>query len=213
MVTKSFKNMVVALGLMGMAVLAAPVFAQDSAPKAAEIPMPAVPGMDEAMMAKMKEYSTPNENHKVLDHFVGSWEYSLKWWKASDAPAEESTGTNEVKWIMDGRFIEQTTIGSIMNQPFEGRGIMGFDNLKKEYTSIWLDNMATGIMISSATYDAATQTFSEKGSFSCPIVNGPMSFRTITRIIDENTHTYEMYMNDKDGEEFKSMEITYQRKK
>ena len=73
--------------------------------------------------------------------------------------------------------------------------------------------MATGIMISSATYDAATQTFSEKGSFSCPIVNGPMSFRTITRIIDENTHTYEMYMNDKDGEEFKSMEITYQRKK
>lgn len=213
MITKSFKNLVVVLGLVGMAVLAAPVLAQDSAPKSAEVQMPAASGMDEAMMAKMKEYSTPNENHKALDPLVGSWDYSLKWWKAPGDPSEESTGTNEVKWIMDGRFIEQTTMGSMMNQPFEGRGITGFDNLKKEYTSIWLDNMATGVMVSSATYDPAMKTFTEKGSFSCPIIQGQMPFRTITKIIDDNTHTYEMYMNDKDGKEFKSMEITYKRKK
>lgn len=106
MITNSFKSIAVVSGLVGMAVLVMPVFAQDPTPMAAEVEVPPVPGMDEAMMAKMKEYSTPNENHRVLDHFIGNWEYSLKWWKAPGAPSEESTGTNEVKWIMDGRFDE-----------------------------------------------------------------------------------------------------------
>ncbi len=212
MMIKSFKNIVVALGFVGIAALAMPVLAQDPAPKAAEVQMPSAPGMDEAMMAKMKEYSTPNENHKVLDHFVGSWEYSLKWWMSPDAPAEESTGANEVKSILGGRFIEQITTGTMMKQPFEGRGIIGFDNLKKEYTSIWIDNMATGVMVASASYDLVAKTLTEKGNFSCPF-NGQMPFRAVTKIIDEDTHLYEMYTNDKNGKEFKSMEITYKRKK
>ena len=220
----SFKNgkiVGVVLGCVGIAIFASGVFAQDSAPKVIDVnaqvemhgdaSLP--PGMDEAMMAKMKEYSTPNENHKVLDQLVGSWTYSLKWWMSPDAKAEESTGSSEVKWILNGRFIEQSVTGTSMNQPFEGRGIIGFDNLKKEYTGVWLDNMATGMMTSSGKYDSATKTFTEQGSFSCPLVNGPRAYRTVTKIVDDNTHIYETYMNDKDGKEFKSMEITYTRKK
>ena len=218
MVSKNCKIVGVVLGLMGIVIFASGVFAQDSAPKVVELKGQSAqgqlpPGMDEAMMAKMKEYSTPNENHKVLDQFVGCWTYSSKWWMSSDAKVEESIGSSEVKWILDGRFVEQTVTGTSMNQPFEGRGITGFDNLKKEYTAVWLDNMATGMMISSGKYDAATKTFSEQGSFSCPLVNGPRAYRTVMKIVDDNTHIYEMYTNDKDGKEFKSMEITYTRKK
>ena len=172
-----------------------------------------VQGMDADMMAKMKEYSTPNENHKLLNQFVGSWTYAMKWWMAPEGKADESTGTSEVKSIMGGRFIEQSVSGTSMNQPFEGRGIVGFDNLKKEFTSVWFDDMATGMMISGGQYDPATKTISEKGSMSCPITNGPRSYRTLIKLVDDNTHVYEMYMDDEKGKEFKTMEITYTRKK
>jgi hypothetical protein len=34
--------------------------------------------MDEEMMAKWKEYSTPNENHQALNQIVGSWDYTIR---------------------------------------------------------------------------------------------------------------------------------------
>ena len=136
----------------------------------------------------------------------------MKWWMSPDAAPQESTGTSDVKSMYDGRFIEATVSGMHMGQPFMGRQTMGYDNLKKEFTSTWIDNMATGMMSSSATYDAATKTFTESGNFSCPLKDGPMTYHALTKIIDDNTYMYEMYMPDKDGKEFKSMEITYKKK-
>ena len=212
---KNFKIILTVFGFMGIVLFSSQGFAQSSSattkPSDTKAQLP--PGMDEATMAKIKEYSTPNDNHKVLDHFVGSWDYSMKWWMSPDAPPEESTGTSEVKSIFGGRFIEETVNGTSMGQPFEGRGVTGFDNVKKEYTATWMDNMATGIMTSSGTYDPATKILTEKGSFSCPIKNGPMAYRGVLKIIDDNKHVYEMYNTDKDGKEVKAMELTYTRKK
>jgi hypothetical protein len=39
-----------------------------------------------------------------------------------------------------------------------------------------------------------------------------MKWRSVTRIVDNNTHVFEMYETDKKGEEVKMMEITYARK-
>ncbi|MDO8580691.1 MAG: DUF1579 family protein [Candidatus Omnitrophota bacterium] len=39
-----------------------------------------------------------------------------------------------------------------------------------------------------------------------------MAFRWVTKIIDENTHIFEAYMNDDNGQEFRNMEIIYKRK-
>ena len=210
---QNFKSTSLLLTLLGIAAFVSPAFAEDPSAKANDTKTQALPpGMDEAMMAKMKEYGTPNENHQLLQKLVGDWDYTMKWWMAPDGPADESTGTNEIKSILGGRFIEQNVSGTSNGQPFEGRGTMGFDNSKKEYNFVWIDNMGTGMMLSNAAYDPATKTFSEKGSFSCPL-KGETSFRGKTKIIDDDTFTYEMYMNDKDGKEFKSMEVDYKRKK
>ena len=166
----------------------------------------------DAMMEKWKEYSTPNENHKVLDTLVGDWVYTIKWWMSPDAKPEESKGTSEIEWIMGGRFIEQEVEGMSMGQPFEGKGIMGYDNEKKQYQSVWIDNMGTGIMKGSGNYDPNTKTLTEKGTFSCP-AEGGKSYRGVTKILDKDNFTYEWYMNDPDGKEFRAMEITYTRKK
>ena len=170
-------------------------------------------GMDEAMMAKMQEYSLPGEGHQILNYFVGDWEYTMKWWTSPESEPEESTGTGSIISVMDGRFIEQIFEGAFMGQPFTGRGTLGFDNLKKEYVFTWIDNMSTGIMSSTGTYDEVSKTLTETGSHSCPISeSGVRSFRGLTKIVDDNAYTYEVFTDDPMGNEFKSMEIMYKRK-
>jgi hypothetical protein len=169
--------------------------------------------MTEEMMAKMKEFSTPNDNHQVLEQLVGSWTTSNKFWMEPGAEPQITTGEAETQWIHGGRFIEQEFNGSFMGQPYQGRLFSGYDNLKKEYVNVWIDNMNTGITTSTSTYDPATKTFNEKGKFSCPIEGGDTSYRGVLRIVDENTHVLEHYMTGEDGKEMKGMEITYTRKK
>jgi hypothetical protein len=162
----------------------------------------------DAMMEKYKEFSTPNENHKVLDTLIGNWDYTIKWWMSPDAKPEESAGTSNIKSIMGGRFIEQSVAGTSMGQPFEGIGIMGYDNEKKLYQSVWIDNMGTGIMTGSGNYDPNTKTLTDKGTFSCP-AEGEKSYRAVLKTIDKDIFTYEWYITGQDGKEFRAMEIVY----
>ncbi len=200
-------------------------FAQDQEPaalSAAEVPVtdetavkadPA-PAMDEALMAKFKEYSTPNENHKVLEAFAGNWTAVVKQWMAPNGDPTVSEGKSVNALIFDGRFLEQKFSGTFMETPFEGTGLFGYDNIKKEYESLWFDNMATGIMRGKLQYDPATKTFSEESHFSCPLTNSERTSRGKITLVDAGHYTQEFFMADlATGEEFKSMEISYSRVK
>lgn len=208
---KKIYTAILTLCLLGLTAFASTASAKNKIEP--QPPAPAAPAMDEATMAKMKEYSTPNENHALLQSLAGIWEYTMKWWMSPDAPPEVSSGTNKIVSILGGRFIKQIISGTSMGQPFEGRGTMGYDNIKKKFVATWIDNMATGIMSSTSTYDPATKTFTEEGNTTCPLEeSGTRSFKAMTKIIDENNFTYEMYLKDPGGKEFKAMEITYKRK-
>jgi Protein of unknown function (DUF1579) len=102
--------------------------------------------------------------------------------------------------------------GTSMGQPFEGMGIMGYDNEKKQYQSVWIDNMGTGIMTGSGNYDPNTKTLTDQGKFSCP-AEGEKSYRAVLKMKDNDNFTYEWYMAGPDGKEFRAMEIVYTRKK
>jgi hypothetical protein len=175
---------------------------------------PVMSAEQQAMMARMKEYTTPNQNHEVLKSLAGVWKANVKFWMSPNTPPEESQGTSDNRIIMGGRFLEENFTGTAMGQPFEGRGILGYDNIKKEYTSIWLDNMATGIMLGSDKYDPVTKTIAGEGSMSCPITNETHRwYRDLTTIVDADHYKYETFMKDEKGQEFKGMEINFSRAK
>lgn len=170
--------------------------------------------MHQEMMAKWQEYATPGESHKALDYFVGNWDYTIKMWHTADSEPEVSKGTGEGKWILGGRYLKQKAQGMVMGQEFEGLGIMGYDNAKKEYLTVWIDNMGTGIMTGTGTYDAAAKTFEDKGTFSCPTEDDKdKPYRTVTTINSPDQYTFEMYADGMDGKEMRMMEIVYTRKK
>ena len=183
--------------------LPAPARAADAkAPAPAAVPPAAAPNAEE-MKAKMKAYSTPGENHRALDALVGNWDADVKMWQDPAAQPEVSKGTNEARWILDGRFLEQRFTGQFMGEPFEGTGLIGYDNIKQQYQSVWIDSMGTGMMKAEGTYDPAMKTLTETGSHSCPITpGGERTFRSVTKFVDPNTIQLEFYGPGPDGKEF-----------
>lgn len=97
-------------------------------------------------------------------------------------------------------------------QPFEGMGSIGYDNLRQEYVSIWMDNMSTGMMQMTGTFDSASPTLKTTGQLSCPLSGDKNRWvRSEAKIIDRNENIYTSYFRDADGTEFKAMEIIYKR--
>ncbi len=163
-------------------------------------------------MAKWQAYATPGEGHEVLAQLVGDWDYTLKYWSSAGAPPEESTGENEIEWILGKRFLEMDVEGTSMGQPFKGMGIIGYDNAKKQYISTWMDTMGTGMMSATGTYDASSKTMTETGTFNDPM-SGEQTFKGVTHFVDKDNFTYNMYINSPSGEEVLVMEIKYSREK
>lgn len=169
----------------------------------------------EEMMKKMQEAGTPGEAHKILAEMEGEWTFTSKNWETADSKPEVGSGTSSIKMILGGRFLQQELKSKMMGMDYSGMGFTGYDNLKKEYSVIWLDSMSTGMMIATASYNAKTKTLTEKGEFSCPMTENKKSqYRADWKTIDKNNAIYTMYGKGPTGEgkEFKMMELTYKRK-
>ncbi|MGD9851962.1 MAG: DUF1579 domain-containing protein [Nitrospirales bacterium] len=165
----------------------------------------------QAMMEMYKKLATPGEPHKLFASLAGIWTTKTKSWMDPDKPPMESTGTAEMKMLLDGRFLKQKFIGEMMGQPFSGIGIDGYDNLRKKYVTAWIDTMGTGIFLMEGTASADGKTITLEGQHDEP-GGGQMSHRAVWKIIDHNNQTFDMYGTHHGGKEMKMMEITYIRK-
>ncbi len=168
--------------------------------------------MDEkAMMELWKQAATPGEPHKLFAGLAGSWTTTTKEWMEPGKPPTESTGTAEMKMLLDGRFLYQEYNAQMMGQPFSGVGIDAYDNMTKKYMTAWIDTMGTGIFMMEGTASADGKTITLKGSHPEP-GGGKMTHRAVWKVVDNNTQTFDMYGAHHGGKEMKVLEITYNRK-
>jgi hypothetical protein len=165
----------------------------------------------EAMMELWKQLGTPGKPHKLFATLAGSWTTTTKEWMEPVKPAMESSGTAEMKMLLDGRFLYQEFTGQMMGQPFNGIGIDAYDNMTKKYVTAWMDSMGTGIFLMEGTASADGKTITLRGSHPEP-GGGKMTHRAVWKIIDANNQTFDMYGAHHGQKEMKVLEITYQRK-
>ncbi len=165
----------------------------------------------QAMMEVYTKLATPGEPHKVLASMEGSWNAKIKSWTEPNKAPMESEGTSKQKMLLGGRFLQQEFTGEMMGSPFAGIGVTGYDNHTRKYVSTWMDSMGTAILVFEGTAGADGKTITQEAHYDDPI-KGPMKWRSVTRIVDDNTHVFELYGADKSGKEDKMMEIIYTRK-
>jgi Protein of unknown function (DUF1579) len=167
----------------------------------------------EAMMKVWKEVATPGAPHALLARLAGSWETTTKTWMEPGTPPGVTKGTAEFSMILGGRFLQQQATGEMMGMPFTGMGLTGYDNFRKEYTMLWVDDSGTAMYSAEGTADASGKTITFKGTSDDPYTgkkNQPVKY--VSTIVDDNTQLFEIY-GFQDGKETKMMEMTYERKK
>lgn len=164
------------------------------------------------MMKIWEAYMTPGQMHEMLAKQSGDWVFESKMWMDPNAEPEIYKGTATISMILGGRYQEMKTFGEMMGMQMEGRSITAYDNGKKEFISTWIDNFGTGLMLTTGKYDEATNSVVMTGKMYEPMSGTDMNVKTVGKFIDENKSTFEMYMIMGD-QEFKTMELTYTRKK
>jgi len=161
------------------------------------------------------DYATPGDMHKMLAKSDGEWNGANTTWMENGAKPMTSTSEATNKMIFEGRYQISEHKGNFMGMPFEGMSITGYDNAKKKFVSTWIDNMGTGIMNMEGEWNASTKSIEFKGKMTDPARPGKdCEVREVYTFVDDNTQKLEMFGPDsKTGKEFKTMEITFTRKK
>lgn len=166
----------------------------------------------EEMEARWRKAGTPAAAHKLLEPLAGKFEVKSKMWMEPGAEPMLSTGSAEHTWILGGRFLKQRFSGKVHGQPYDGVGVLGYDNVKGKYVHSWIDSMGTGMMISECYYDPASKELKMSGSFTCPVTEEEMSADLVTRIVNKHEHVMEMYHDHPvTGQRYKAMELTYRK--
>jgi len=157
-----------------------------------------------------EKYMEVGPMHKMLEASTGEWKAEITFWMEPGTPPQKSTSSCTNSMILGGRYQESKHTGTVMGMPFEGQGLVGFDNIKKVFISTWVDNMGSGVMVAEGPYDEKTKSITMKGSTMDAMTGKEIKTRQVFTFIDEKTEKFEMFMNQ-DGKEIKSMEILYTR--
>lgn len=170
------------------------------------------PPSAEEIERNMKEASTPGKEHEVLKQLAGNWSHESKFWMDPAGSPEVSKGKAVFKSIYGGRYLSSTYKGTAMGQPFEGQGIIGFDNVGKKFFSTWIDSMNTMFMISEGSISADNKVLTFRSTMTCPMSRQPITSEDVITIVDKNNFKYEMF-ELAGAERKRHLEILYKRAK
>jgi hypothetical protein len=166
---------------------------------------------EQAMMEKYIKAATPGPEHQRLAKMAGKWNLVVSSWMAPGSAPQKSDATAEFKPLFGGRYVQEEVHGNMGDQPFEGLGIQGFDNVTRQHVSTWIDNMSTGVMLMRGRCATDSKTCTMKGTASDPIAGKEVQVSmTTTRMSDDN-FKFEMFASGPAGKPFKTLEIVYTR--
>jgi hypothetical protein len=168
------------------------------------------PGADrEEMMKRAEAAGKPGLGHKALEHCLGNWRAEVKCWSEPGGPANVSEATANVSWTMSGRYLQEDFEGEMMGKPFRGRTLIGYDNIKQTFQSVWISDMQTSMFVTEGKGEDGNKVITLRGTASCPMrERGDIPMKLVLRVIGPDKHTLEMF-DESQGKSTKTMEITY----
>ena len=166
------------------------------------------------MMKKWTEFATPGEGHKLLEQFVGKWDVVTRMWmEGPGKPPNETKGSAETRWVLEGRFLLEEGSGNMMGMPYKSVNYLGFDNYKKKYVVSYLDSMGTAMYTGEGKFDPSNKVLTLFGKMDdCMMEERDKPVKYVTRIVSKDKRIFEIYDEVGSPNEYKAVEITYTRK-
>jgi len=169
----------------------------------------------EAALREIVARGNPSEenNINVLVPFSGQWEYTASIWTEPGTEPQKAFGKTTNQMILGDRFLSSTAMGALNISGHEtlvnGQGLIGYDNAKKSFSSVWTDTLSTGMVIGNGKYNEKEKTITETGRFTNPINGAEEQFRSEIRVVDADNYERTVYTTGKSGKEAKLMEFKY----
>jgi hypothetical protein len=153
----------------------------------------------------------PGPHHAVLKDLEGTWDFVAVTYMDFGVTAVTNDGVAENRLVVNDLWLVTDFKTSILDVPYRGHEILGFDVVKGRYVGTWVDSMSTSMMTSEGTYDEATRTLTltMKGRDG---TGAEVVMKGITRFIDKDHHAWTAKLLLPDGEEIVTMEIRYERR-
>jgi hypothetical protein len=156
-------------------------------------------------LAAAQEFPKPGPEHKQLAEMVGTWDAVM------DMNGQKSKATAVYRSICDGMWLESDFQGSLGETKFQGRGLDGYDPVKKQYVGVWVDSLTAVPMHMAGNYDDAKRLVMT-GESTGP--DGmPHKFKNVTEMKDKDHFTFKMFMVLPGMGEQLSFTIEYTRRK
>ena len=165
----------------------------------------------------------PGSGHEALQPLVGRWRvryevYGTLGRRGDEPPIVSEDVTTRREWMGDGRFIEDTTEGTLMGAPLWRRGWLGYSNMDRRYEWITIDSVNPTMM----TYMGATGSgpklpitmdgvFTDQGVAGEETVGKRVGIQTVIRIDSDDRHVFELYFKRPGGKEVLALRSVYVR--
>ena len=179
----------VVIGAMGMGVVSQPADEMD---------------MD-AMMQAWMQLHQPDAHHKMLEPMAGEWTLVME-----DRMGAKYSGSQSDQMGLGGRFLLSNVQMDMGGMSFEGMGCLGYDNMAKKYTSAWIDNMSTNILMHEGQASADGKSITLDGVYHMP--DGSKVASRHVYHFGDGERSLVFYEGPVDGEMQKTGTITYTRK-
>jgi hypothetical protein len=167
----------------------------------------------EVLLKALVENGKPGAEHQQLQPFVGDWTFTLKVWTDPSQPPAELKGSIERKWIMDGRFVQETLHGECCKtgKTFEGLGLLGYDRAQKTFTATKACGLCGTVSSGAVRFDASAGRLECTKDECCPLTGQKVKIRNEIILESSNRIVANTY-RAADGKEVRIMEMISTRK-
>lgn len=146
---------------------------------------------------------SPGKEHEELKALTGIWDATLKMADGSEVKAE-----SEMKMICEGMWLTSEFRADFGGTKFQGKGLDGYDSIKKQYVSIWVDSMSGSPMVMRGTREGKVTTMKGEG----PGPAGDTKYKTVSTQDSNDKMSFQMFTID-GGKDVEVMTVTYTRRK
>jgi hypothetical protein len=138
---------------------------------------------------------------------VGTWDAVM------EMGGQKSTAVATYRSVCSGMWIASDFESELAGVPFQGHGMDGYDQVKKQYIGYWFDSMTSAPMSFEGNLDADRKVLTMTGTSPGPD-GKPQKFRTTTEMSGPDRMTFKMFMvAATDGKEQLAFTIEYSRRK
>jgi hypothetical protein len=138
------------------------------------------------------EMEKPGEHHRHLKQMAGTWDFKSKF-HTIPGQVVEMKGVEVAKMQPGGFWLISDFTGKIMNIPFHGHAVMGYEAHKKKYIGTWADSFGSVLVTTTGTCSKDGKVTTMIGKGYDQMQKREITYKQVYRIKDANNRTYHMY--------------------